>query len=58
MTSRGDPLAADTGPVFAPVELEGLARREGQRHEHAPSGSAGLLLLGLTPGPGKAATRL
>ena len=28
-----DTLAADIGPVLAPIELESLARREHQRHE-------------------------
>ena len=36
-----DALAAQNGPVFAPVELEGLARLEDQRHEGAAA--AGLL---------------
>ena len=31
-----DPLARDRAPVLAPVELERLARLEGERHEHAP----------------------
>ena len=40
------PLAADRGPILAPVELEGFTRREDQRHEDASSDG---LLLNLPP---------
>jgi len=30
-----DPLAADIGPVFAPIKLKGFAGLEHQRHEGA-----------------------
>lgn len=33
-----DPLAADIGPVFAPIELERFARLEHQRHKGAAPG--------------------
>ena len=52
------PFAAQNGPVLAPVELEGFAGLEHQRHERAP---ARRLLLDLTvrsPRRMKAATRL
>lgn len=41
-------LAADDGPVFAPVELERFTGTEGQGHEGASaSGSLGFLPFGL-----------
>ena len=45
-------LAADDGPVFAPVELEGFAGGEAQRNESA-SGRLGGLMLHLPPMAGK-----
>jgi hypothetical protein len=33
-----DALAADIGPVLAPVELKGFTRLEHQRHEDTPVG--------------------
>jgi hypothetical protein len=46
-------FAADHRPVLAPVELEGLAGREHQRHEGAAAGGLGNLMLALSPRTGK-----
>ncbi|KWT72158.1 hypothetical protein APV28_1636 [Comamonas testosteroni] len=46
-------LAADDGPVFAPVELERFARTEGQRHEGASAGGLLRFLTLLLPDSGE-----
>ena len=45
------PLAAEHGPVLAPVELEGLARREDQGNERAAAAGLGIALTVGLPGP-------
>jgi len=52
------PLAGNDRPIFRPIELECLARRECQRHEHATAARLPLLLSGCLPVRAKAATRL
>jgi hypothetical protein len=47
-----DALAADDGPVLAPVELEGLAKGKHQRHEGAAACSLLGLVLTLPPAAG------
>lgn len=46
-------FAVEDGGIFAPVELEGLSRREDQRDEGAAPGGSGPFLLGAAPGAGK-----
>ncbi len=46
-------LTADPYPVFAPVELEGLAGRKHQRHEGLARCRQQALVLGLAPATGK-----
>ena len=46
-------LAGHHRPVLAPVELERLARRKGQRHKGAAPSGPRQLLLRLSPRPGK-----
>ena len=48
-----DPFPAQHRPVFAPVELEGLARRKDQRHEGAAATRLGIPLALRLPGPHK-----
>ena len=48
-----DPFAADTGPVFAPVELERLTRLEDQRHKSAAPSRLLSTVPIITPSPSK-----
>ena len=48
-----DPLAADIGPVFAPVELKGFTWLKDQRHKRSTTGCLLSAMSIVTPCPGK-----